>query len=239
MFNRKSYKEIAKKQLKGRYTTPVLVTLVIALITAVLGLPGFIEAFKSGSYNAITSHNGFYFSSEYTAPETYSLLITLITLFITGVLEIAETNLYVTLSRTTEKISFSTFIKGFSLWLKGFLGYLWMALWIFLWSLLFFIPGIVKSFSYSQMFFILVEHPNVGVRKAMRLSKEMTRGFKGDLFVMYLSFIGWNILALCTCGILYLWLIPYQNMAFTNAYHALKARAINTNVLHAEDFETN
>lgn len=105
-----------------------------------------------------------------------------------------------------------------------------------LWSFLLIIPGIVKGLSYSQMFFILAEYPDIGVRRAMQLSKEMTNGYKADLFVMEISFIGWAILADLSFGIGYLWLIPYQKMSFTNAYHALKAKALQTGRLTQEDF---
>ena len=165
------------------------------------------------------------------------LFMQLILYFIMGVMTIAYTHLFIVLSHTTEKLSFSVFLNGFSLWLQGFLGFLWMMLWIILWSFLFFIPGIVKAISYSQMFFILAEHPQIGVRKAMRISKVMTQGYKGDLFVMFLSFIGWYILSAFTAGLLYLWLVPYQQMSFTNAYHALKTRALETGNLKEYDFQ--
>ncbi len=113
---------------------------------------------------------------------------------------------------------------------------LWYSLWVFLWTLLFIVPGIVKAFSYSQMFFILAEYPDIGVRKAMQISKTMTKGNKGDLFVMCLSFIGWEILAALTCEIGSLWLRPYETMSFTNAYHAMKAHAIQAGDLTEEDF---
>ena len=238
MFNRKAYKDIAKKQLKGRWGTPVLATIVIIAVIALLQTPEAINSFKNTESTFNSTHNGFsYYVQNNVVPNSWIFLVEVITYLIIGAINIAETRLYVILSHTTEKISFRVFIEGFSMWLRGFLGLLWMMLWTFLWSLLFIIPGIVKAFSYSQMFFILAEHPNVGVTKAMRLSKELTRGYKGDLFLMYLSFIGWHILAPLTGGIHYLWLIPYQNMAFTNAYHALKAQALTAQLVTPEDFE--
>lgn len=113
---------------------------------------------------------------------------------------------------------------------------LWFVLWVFLWMLLFVIPGIVKTFAYSQMFFVLAEYPGIGVRKAMHISKLITRGHKGDLFVMYLSFFGWMILCALSCGIGSLWLAPYMTTSFVNAYLALKNEAIATNVLSPADF---
>ena len=52
-----------------------------------------------------------------------------------------------------------------------------------------------------MIFFILAENPGISVRKAMNMSKAMTKGFKWDLFVMDLSFVGWGILSLLTLGI--------------------------------------
>ncbi len=233
MFDRPSYKQIAKQQLKGRYLTPVLITLFTMAIAFLLELPTIIK----GGPEAIASqiyYGDSYTIADYNVPSL--LLPSLALIFVEAVVLIATNRFYIVMSRTKEQLSFSTFIKGFNLWLQGFLGFLWYTLWVFLWALLFYIPGIVKSFAYSQMFYILAEHPNVGVRKAMKLSMAMTKGYKGDLFVMELSFLGWMILAPFTLGILYFWLIPYMEMSYTNAYHALKAQALKNGTLTPEDF---
>ena len=240
MFDRVKYKQIAKQQLKGRYLTPVLATLVTIIIIAVVFAPGAIaqkNAIKDTEI--ITASNNILISSSYAKmPKSRTGLISSIILYIiSGALMMANIRLYIILSHTTEKLDFAVFIKGFSLWLQGFLGIVWYTIWVSLWSVLFIIPGIVKAFSYAMMFFILAEHPNVGVRKAMRMSKVMTNGYKGDLFVMTLSFIGWEILSLFTAGLLQLWLEPYQTMSFVNAYHALKDKALETGVLTLQDFE--
>ena len=250
MFNRKAYKDIAKKQLKGRMTTPVLATLFSFAIIAIFGLPNTIPTFKNlassftnpgnfFTFNHFENGNSFSQNFSYSAPQSgtnVSFLFTVISMCIEGVLTMAACYLFIILSHTTSKQTFGTYIKGFSFWLKGFLGMLWYSLWVFLWTLLFIVPGIVKSFAYSQMFFILAEYPNIGVRKAMQISKTMTKGNKGDLFVMCLSFIGWEILAGLTLEIGALWLKPYEAMSFTNAYHAMKAHAIQAGDLTEEDF---
>ena len=237
MFNRKAYKEIALKQLKGRWTTPVLAALITSFILGILNLPNSISYIKNigDTLSIFTSSSGFSIQTSSYAGEGNTIL-TFIALLIEGVLSMAFINLFVVYSHTTEKQSLDTYFKGFSLWLQGFLGELWMLLWVFLWSLLFVIPGIIKAISYSQMFFILAEHPDIGVVKAMNLSKKMTKGYCGDLFVMYLSFIGWGILSLLTCGILGFWLRPYMTMSFTNAYHALKEQSFKAEILKPEDF---
>lgn len=65
----------------------------------------------------------------------------------------------------------------------------------FLWSLLFVIPGLIKSLSYSQSFYILAENPDMKPSEALKASMKMMNGRKMDLFVLFLSFLGWALLA--------------------------------------------
>ncbi len=153
-----------------------------------------------------------------------------------AVLNIANVHLFITLSHTKEKQSLSVFIQGFSRWLDGLLSLLWFTLWVILWSIFFIIPGFVKAYSYSQMFFIIAEYPDMDVRKAMNLSKKLTKGYKLDLFIMNLSFIGWLILSGFTGGILLLWVIPYMFMTNINAYHSIKQQALDAGIVTNEDF---
>ena len=81
-------------------------------------------------------------------------------------------------------------------------GMLWMGLWTFLWSLLLFIPGIIKAYSYAMTPYILAAYPDVRAKDALKLSMRMMEGHKLELFVLHLSFIGWAILSSFTCGIL-------------------------------------
>lgn len=244
MFERAHYKQLAKRQLKGRRAVPALATLITLLIFAFLCSTREFRWQRNQvtPYTHLASgyiwepgldeHEWTYFQSAAGS----DVFLSFITISIAGILVLAQCYLYGEYFRTTGKIGFSEFLKGLSLWIKGALAMLWFVLWTFLWSLLFLIPGIVKGFSYSQMFFILAETPDIGVTKAMRLSRAMTKGFKGDLFIMCLSFLGWEILSIFTLGILQLWIIPYQYMSFTNAYKDMKAQAIRTGVLLSEDF---
>ena len=83
-------------------------------------------------------------------------------------------------------------------------------LYIFLWSLLLLIPGIVKAYSYAMTPYILRDNPELSANEAIDLSRKMMHGHKLDLFCLHLSFIGWSILCLFTCGIGMLWLMPYM-----------------------------
>jgi uncharacterized membrane protein len=94
-----------------------------------------------------------------------------------------------------------------------------------LWTLLFYIPGIIMSFAYAMTPYILEEHPEISAWDASTRSREMMKGHKFDLFYLYLSFIGWFILALLTAGIGFLWLSPYVDAAKAAFYNDLKAES--------------
>ena len=94
---------------------------------------------------------------------------------------------------------------------------------VLLWSLLFIIPGIIKSYEYRMMPYILAEHPEMGARDVFEKSKEMMRGQKWKAFVLDLSFIGWEILSIFTVGLLHVFYVaPYRNMTEAALYEALE-----------------
>ncbi|MCK1992008.1 DUF975 family protein [Peribacillus muralis] len=95
------------------------------------------------------------------------------------------------------------------------------AIFIFLWSLLLLIPGIIKGMSYSQLFLLLKDHPEYTVLEAIAESKKRMNGLKWKYFLMNLSFIGWGILCIFTLGIGLLWLIPYIGTTLAAFYNEL------------------
>lgn len=97
-----------------------------------------------------------------------------------------------------------------------------MGLFISLWSLLLIIPGIIKAYSYSMTYFILAENKGMPVLEAITLSRKMMDGHKMDLFLLFLSFIGWFILVLITFGIAGIWVYPYLYATFSNFYLSVK-----------------
>ncbi len=95
-------------------------------------------------------------------------------------------------------------------------------LYVFLWCLLLYVPGIIKACAYSQAMYIMAEDPTMGARDALKKSEEMMKGHKMEYFVMILSFFGWAILGALTLGILYIWLMPYISATFANFHKSLK-----------------
>lgn len=115
---------------------------------------------------------------------------------------------------------------------------LYKALMVFLWSLLFIIPGIIKAYAYSAAEYIAAEHPDYSFKKCLTESERLMKGHKGELFGLHLSFIGWMLLAILTCGILYFWLAPYMLATQTEYFIALMGKdpelSKKTTVVNAE-----
>ena len=86
--------------------------------------------------------------------------------------------------------------NGFEVFPKAFCLYIVQSFFIFLWSLLFVIPGIIAAVRYSQAFFILADNPGKGVMQCMRETKMIMTGNKGKYFLLMLSFVGWTFLAI-------------------------------------------
>ncbi|MCM1106945.1 MAG: DUF975 family protein [Blautia sp.] len=94
---------------------------------------------------------------------------------------------------------------------------------IFLWSLLFVIPGIVKSYEYQMIPYLLAEHPEMSKEEAFGESKRMMNGQKWKAFVLDLSFLGWKLLAVMTLGVLdFFYVAPYVNATHAALYEALR-----------------
>ncbi len=102
-------------------------------------------------------------------------------------------------------------------------------LFTFLWSLLLFIPGIIKSYEYRMVPYILSENPNISRERAFELSKRMTEGEKMNMFVLDLSFIGWILLGVITCGLGLLFINPYIFATNAELYTALRTKAMANN----------
>ena len=213
MFTIGEIKKAARLSLKGNIAASVLATLVCAVVGALLCTP--------------VPEEG---------PTWVDTLAVVATLFSGGACLAAWSAFFLRIS-CGGKPSFWDFMQGFEHFVAGTLCFAWCALWVFLWSLLFVIPGIVKAFSYSMVFFVLVDNPRLGARKALAISKVLTHGHKGDLFVLLMSFLLWEILAAITLEILQLWLAPYVATSFATSYCKLKEEALRTGRLTVADFQ--
>ena len=95
-------------------------------------------------------------------------------------------------------------------------------LYIYFWSLLFIIPGIIKTYEYRMIPYILSENPDIGFTKAKDLSRKMTYGNKWKIFILDISFIGWYILGFMCCVVGVIFVKPYVVATKTELYLKLK-----------------
>jgi uncharacterized membrane protein len=121
-----------------------------------------------------------------------------------------------------EETPFSVLFDGFGMagrviWLTVL-----MLLKIVLWSMLFWIPGIVAAYRYRFALYNLLENPELSASQAIALSGIQTNGMKGQLFWLDLSFIGWIFLTVITAGVARVYLTPYMQLADLGYYEAGK-----------------
>lgn len=127
---------------------------------------------------------------------------------------------------------------GFKNFGNAFLLALLNEIFIFLWSLLFIVPGIIKAYAYRMSFYILADNPDMDPNTARLRSIEMMKGNKWRLFCLDLSFIGWGILCLLTCGILSFWIQPYMQCATAAFYEELvREQSLTNSNLSAQPVE--
>ncbi|WP_164716263.1 DUF975 family protein [Paenibacillus whitsoniae] len=108
----------------------------------------------------------------------------------------------------------------------------WLNFW---WFVLFIIPGIVKSYSYAMVPYILTDNPGIGRKRAIQLSREMMHGQKWRTFVLDLSFIGWFLLGAIALGVGVLFVLPYYNSTRAELYLALRQMALDEGLSSQEE----
>lgn len=171
-----------------------------------------------------------------TASGLYSLLVS-------GPFTLGLSLFYLNFFRRKEA-SIENIFYGFEHFFKSLGLFLYMSVLIFLWSLLFLIPGVIASFRYSQAFYILADNPDYSIRQCINESKALMINNKWSLFILTLTFVGWGLLcsaasfavgALITqfpdLGILqvamllayipYIWLLAYMVLALVAFYEIL------------------
>jgi uncharacterized membrane protein len=151
----------------------------------------------------------------------FSSLLLIGPLILGGPLTLGFVGYYLKKSRG-ETVKLENLFDGFRQFGSSFLLWLLEGIFLALWTCLLIVPGIVKSLSYSMAFYILRDKPEIGAMEAITQSRKMMVGYKGKLFKLYLSFIGWYLLCCLSLGIGFLWLIPYISLSEANFYEELK-----------------
>lgn len=154
---------------------------------------------------------------------TITIVTALLALVIGGAVTLGMVTFNLNLLNRREARFSDLFSQFHRLW-AGFRMNFIMNLFVFLWSLLFVIPGIIAAYRYTMVPYLMAEFPDLGVMDAMRESKRLMKGNKWRLFCLQLSFIGWELLGALTMGIGYLWLNPYRLTSETAFYMEVTGR---------------
>ena len=160
-----------------------------------------------------------------------------VNVFITAPLETGASRYF--LESTQERLNFGNLFYAFTSGKYGnivFVNFL-RSLFLFLWSLLLVIPGIVMGYAYSMVPYLLAENPALDYRRALSLSKDMTQGHKWEIFVLELSFIGWFLLGALACGLGTLFVNPYYHSTRAQLYVALRAIALDRGIVTLSELE--
>jgi uncharacterized membrane protein len=229
MFNRQWFKQLAREQMSGNVLMLAVITFLVSAVGGAIGGVSSlitnifttistiaISAMSDGGENGFVFFVGFIFMFiiAFVIAGGLSLLIAPVTL--------GHNKVYLRLTEG-EAPDINVLFSEFSRFKEAALMMLIIAVKTMLWSFLFFVPGIIASLRYSQAFYILAENPGMTANEAIEESKRITDGYKMDLFITSLSFIGWGLLGGLTLGILNIvYVTPYMNATFANCYRFLK-----------------
>lgn len=212
---------IARRNLEGTWG----ISVGVALVAAILG----------GSMAGVGSNVNFSINEEVIRnlpPVLWTVLLSLTSiagllslaaLILGGVVELGYAR-FLLKQYDRKELRFSDLFSQFDRFGTGFAQKFFRILFTTLWTLLFIIPGIVKGLSYAMTPFILEEHPEMSASQAIKASMALMDGHKMDLFILGLTFIGWEILACLTMGIGFLFLNPYINAAYAAFYRSISGQ---------------
>ena len=147
-------------------------------------------------------------------------LIALVPFLLGGVLQLGYAR-FLLKQHDGKALDFNDLFSQFDRFGTGFAQDFLRTLYTFLWSLLLIVPGIIAALSYAMTPFILEEHPELTASEAIARSKALMDGHKMDLFILNLTFLGWDILCALTANIGHLFLNPYKNAAYAVFYREI------------------
>ncbi|MBR1573750.1 MAG: DUF975 family protein [Bacteroidales bacterium] len=212
--NNQDYKNAALDALRGKWAPAVLLMLLYLVIYFVIAGP--VQYFAQ--------------TLDPASPSPMLLWAALGTflggIFLITPLGVGVQNAFLGLVRSgDDNLTRNAFRLGFA---QGYgrtlLTQLLRGIFIYLWSLLLFIPGLIMNYAYAMVPYLLKDQPELSPMEVIRTSRKMMKGHKFDLFYLHLSFIGWALLCVFTLGIGYLWLMPYIASAECAFYEDVRSQ---------------
>ena len=219
---KKTFKELkreARAALKGKWGEGALLFFVLLLFAFLCDLPSGYYQITHPDYQQDLLTYGLQWSFfKFIIPTS------LLGLFVFYPLAVGASNSFRVLLAGDKNLVDNSFKMGFGNYLHNVGGMFFMMLFIFLWSLLLVIPGIIKAFAYAMTPFVLVDNPELSCYEAIKRSQELMKGNKWRYFLLALSFLGWILLGILTLGIGFFWITPYIETTIAAFYNDIKAQ---------------
>lgn len=204
--DRKQLKAQSKNLIRTAQPKPVVTAIIYLLIVAVLGflsyklvggstfeLQSIYEQFGiDGAYGSIDPDQ-FAYAIEQAMPSPGAALLNL-ALSIVALMIGAGFTIYCLRTVRGMEASYWNLFDAFGMFFRVIWLYILEGIFIFLWSLLFIIPGFIAFYRYRQALYLLLEHPEMSALQCISESKRLMVGHKGELFWMDITFFGWALL---------------------------------------------
>ncbi len=220
--NRAAIKHNAKNLIFSTNPSPILVGLALFGITMILqiltdSICGLSEAYMNGMMKAMMADPNFVPTLPHISTTGKLLIIAICLMSITLMVGFVTYCLNVCQFR---KAGFGNLLDGFAIFFKALWLFILMGLFVYLWSLLLIVPGIIAAYRYRMALYIMIDNPEKGALECIRESKQLMNGRKGELFVLDLSLLGWYLLALIPFA--QIWVTPYTELTNVNYYLAIR-----------------
>lgn len=225
----KVLRRIARDNLSGNWLKSIGVAFIAALLGGMLlgtsFLPEVTLHLKDQDIQDLTQLLNLIEAQVFTLSFGLGSALGLAQFIMGGAVELGYTR-YLLNQYNRADFEFSDLTSQFHRFGQGFAQRFLRNLYVALWSLLFVIPGIVKSYAYAMTPYIMAENPELTASQAITASKQMMEGHKSELFVLDLTFIGWNLLCMLTLDLGHIVLNPYKNAARTAFYKELTRQGV-------------
>lgn len=223
---RKELKQLAKVSMEG--TKPSYLIFGIIMVVAVNAESWLTALLGEGVNVEFTTYEELMEQLEYAANHIslpLQLAFLALSVFV-SVLTFGFMRYCLRLSRGEKEVPLDELISGFQIFWKVVALKLLTGLFITLWSLLFFFPGLVAAYRYRMAQQVLMDHPDWSAMECIRESKRLMQGHKGRLFILDLSFFGWTLLSALVMSFTFIpvmdvWLIPYMQVTESHFYNEL------------------
>jgi uncharacterized membrane protein len=196
-----TYKNKALASLEGKWTNGVIATVIVFLVSGVVGN---VVSVPAGD-NLIVANGLSGIWSLLCLPLSWGAAVYFLNLI------------------RSQDISYERLFDGYKDFIRIFLAGFLVGLCILVGLVLFIVPGIIIGLMFSMTSFVLKDFPEMSAADAMKMSKELTDGHKVELFWLTLSFAGWFVLSCLTLGLGFLALYPYFETTMAHYYEDLKA----------------